>query len=47
MCLLSPGMNPTEFINNYISELLQKYPEEDKTINANGRFQYLFIKIWS
>ena len=29
-------MNPTEFIDNYLSELLQKSSKEDKTIILMG-----------
>ena len=31
-------MNPTEFIDIYLSELLQKFSKEDKTITLMGDF---------
>ena len=37
-------MNPTEFIDNYLSELLQKFSKEDKTIMLMGDFNIDLLK---
>ena len=37
-------MNPTEFINIYLSELLQKFSKEDKTITLMGDFNIDLLK---
>ena len=37
-------MNPTEFIDNYLSELLQKFSKEDKKIMLMGDFNMDLLK---
>ena len=37
-------MNPTEFVDIYISELLQKISKEDKTIMLMGDFNIDLLK---
>ena len=37
-------MNPTEFIDNYLSELLQKSSKEDKTVMLMGDFNIDLLK---
>ena len=37
-------MNPTEFIDNYLSKLLQKSSEKDKTIMLMGDFNIYLLK---
>ena len=45
MCLPTPpSMNPTEFIDNYLSELLQKFSKEDKKIMLMGDFNMDLLK---
>ena len=45
MCLPTPpSMNPTEFIDNYLSELLQKFSKEDKKIMLMGDFNTDLLK---
>ena len=39
-----PCMNPTEFIDIYLSELLQKFSKEDKTIMLMGDFNIDLLK---
>ena len=39
-----PNMNPTEFIDIYISELFQKISKEDKTIILMGDFNVDLVK---
>ena len=39
-----PCMNPTEFTENYLSELLQKLSKEDKTIILMGDFNIDLLK---
>ena len=39
-----PSMNPTEFIDIYLSELLQKLSREDKTIMLMGDFNIDLLK---
>ena len=39
-----PCMNPTEFIDIYLSELLQKFSKEDKTIMLMGDFNIELLK---
>ena len=39
-----PCMNPTEFIDIYLSELLQKFSKQDKTIMLMGDFNIELLK---
>ena len=39
-----PCMNPTEFVDIYLSELLQKFSKEDKTIMLMGDFNIDLLK---